>query len=447
MVNSVHRERVLEEGLCQPGPRESRRRGTSGWEAQSAMMKSVDNQGFLHALCGLRPRITALRLKALLSAAGSPETAWNAEEATLQRAGWSDEAIAFFVHHRQQWDVSAEADRLLRSGITLVPLESKAYPVLLRELYDPPIGLYARGDLQSARSPTVAVVGSRKATPYGRTATNALVRPLAARGLTVVSGLAYGVDAEAHRATLAVHGHTIAVLGSGIDDASLYPRAHRGLAAEIVGEGGALVSEFPPGTGARAEFFPQRNRIIAGLSRAVIIVEAAAGSGALITARLALAENREVFAVPGPITSPLSEGTNRLLREGAAPALSADDILEALALEEMLAVGNGRSRTAERNQKEPTEQASLPSLVPPSGGAPLGHPYGSRSDPKGTPALGTPGGSSADQLLSTIGLEPQHIDAVLASSTLPPHEVTAALSLLELEGRVRDVGGKHYVRC
>lgn len=387
------------------------------------MMERVDNPAFLHALCALRPRMTALRLKALLSAAGSPETAWNAEEATLQRAGWSDEAIAFFVHHRQQWDVSAEADRLFRRGIALVALESELYPLLLRELYDPPIGLYVRGDLHSARSPTVAVVGSRKATPYGRTATNMLVRPLAARGLTIISGLAYGVDAEAHRATIAVHGRTIAVLGSGADDDSLYPRAHRGLAGDIVAAGGAVVSEFPPGTGARAEFFPQRNRIIAGLSKAVVIVEAAAGSGALITARLALAENREVFAVPGPITSPLSEGTNRLLREGAAPALSADDILEALALEEVLDIGNGVSRTEEKNQRSPGEQAPLPALAPTSSGSP------------------------ADQLLSTIGLEPQHIDAVLASSTLPPHEVTAALSLLELEGRVRDVGGKHYVRC
>lgn len=362
----------------------------------------MENAAHLHALCALRPRITALRLQALLSAAGSAEIAWNADAALLQRAGWSEEAIAFFVRHREQWDVSAEADRLLRSGIALVALESELYPPLLRELYDPPIGLYVRGDLQSARAPTTAVVGSRKATPYGRTATNVLVRPLAARGLTIVSGLAYGVDAEAHRATLAVHGHTIAVLGSGVDEHSLYPRSHRGLAEEIVGEGGAVVSEFPPGTGARAEFFPQRNRIIAGLSKAVIIVEAAAGSGALITARLALAENREVFAVPGPITSPLSEGCHLLLREGASPALSADDILEALAIEEVLNIADS---------------------PPPA--------------PAGTPA---------EQLLARLGSEPQSIDAVLSSSTLPPHEVAAAISMLELEGRIRDVGGKHYVR-
>lgn len=401
------------------------------------MIESVDNQGFLHALCGLRPRITALRLKALLSTAGSAEAAWNADKVLLTRAGWNDEAIAYFSDHHRKWDVGAEADRLLRSGITLVPLESETYPALLRELYDPPIALYLRGSLQSAQAPTVAVVGSRKATPYGRTATNTLVRPLAARGLIIVSGLAYGIDAEAHRATLAVRGRTIAVLGSGVDDNALYPRAHRGLAAEISSHGGAVVSEFPPGTSARAEFFPQRNRIIAGLSRAVVIVEAAAESGALITARLALAENREVLAVPGPITSPLSEGTNRLLREGAAPALSADDVFEALALEDVLAA----PRPEPRGSRQPPSAIPLPPAL--RGGLAGQEVSPGEQAPHPAPKPNT----SADQLLASLDLEPRHIDAVLASSTLPPHEVAAVLSLLELEGRVRDVGGKHYVRC
>lgn len=381
---------------------------------------------YLHGLCALRPRVTALRLGALLREAGTVEAAWNADRERLKRSGWSDEAVTFFLKHRAVWDIMAEAERLEKSGIALVPLEDKRTPAMLREIYDPPIALYVRGDLSNASTPTIACVGSRKATPYGRTVTGILVRPLAAKGLTIISGLAYGIDAEAHRAALAVHGRTIAVLGSGVADSSLYPRAHRGLAAEMIAGGGAIVSEYPPETEARAEFFPQRNRIIAGLSHAVVIVEAADGSGALITARLALAENRDVFAVPGPITSPLSYGTNLLLRDGATPALSADDMLEALALTTALDTPVGPERIQDHTlSANPEEMATA-----------------------NRPSSETQTSSSVplEQVLACLGAEPTHIDAVGAACTLPPHEIAASLSFLELEGRVRDVGGKQYVR-
>lgn len=385
------------------------------------------NTRYLHALCALRPRISALRLRALVEAAGSLEAAWNANDAQLVKAGWTDEARTFFVEHRSRWDVAGEAKRLADLGIALVPLvELNALNVgplaLLQHTYDPPLGLYVRGEMPT-EGMGVAVVGSRKATPYGRTVTQELVRPLAARGLAIMSGLAYGIDAEAHRAALAVNGRTIAVLGSGIDEPSLYPRAHRTLAREIIAAGGSVIGEFPPGTGARAEYFPQRNRIIAGLSRAVVIVEAAAASGALITARLALAENREVLAVPGPITSPSSAGTNRLLREGAAPACSAGDILEALALEEVLAL---------------PQREQAPREAPPLTEQGMGVPASPYSH------LPT---ASADRILRLLSAEPQGIDAVVTASTLPVHEVAAALSVLELSGHARDVGGKSYVRC
>jgi DNA processing protein len=200
-----------------------------------------------------------------------------------------------------------------------------------------------------------------------------------------------------------------------VDDASLYPRAHRALAAAIVAGGGAVMSEYPPGTGARAEYFPQRNRVIAGLSHAVVVVEAAATSGALITARSALAENREVLAVPGPVTSKLSEGTNRLLKEGAAPACGADDILEALALSDVLQLPRAPQATGETSS---SADAELPARRPPP-----------------------------DTVLRTLTQTPMDLDALIAATTRSPHEISAALSLLELDGRVRDVGAKNYVRC
>ncbi|TSC71547.1 MAG: DNA processing protein [Parcubacteria group bacterium Gr01-1014_38] len=373
----------------------------------------MSNASMVHGLSALRPRVSAVRLRTLVRFAGSVEAAWNAGDALLEAAGFTTEAREVFAAHRRTWEVDAEAHRLHEGGITLVSESSPDYPELLRHIYDPPLALYVRGAFPPEGT-RVAVVGSRNASPYGRSVTHALVRPLAARGCTIVSGLAYGIDAEAHHASLAVHGRTIAILGSSVDDASLYPRAHRALAAEIVAQGGAVVSEFPPGTGARPEHFPQRNRLLAGMSHAVVVIEASATSGALITARLALEENREVLAVPGPITSPLSAGTHRLIKEGAAPACSAEDVLEALALRDVLAL----PRAAEA---APAARA-------------LAHPEGAPTE-------------TADRILQILTLDPQPIDAVIAASTLPPHEASAALSLLELQGLARDVGGKQYVRC
>lgn len=408
-------------------------------------MDNPDALAWLHALCALRPRIATLKLRALLNTAGFAENAWRADAVLLRRAGWNDDAIAYFDERHRQWDVASEWARLSSTDVRLVPQAADEYPPLLHEIYDQPLGLYVRGAALPSNVP-VAFVGSRKATPYGRSATHALARPLAARGVTIVSGLAYGIDAEAHRAALAVHGRTVAVLGSGVDEASLYPRAHRDLAMEIVSLGGAVISEYPPGTAPRPEYFPQRNRVIAGLARAVVVVEAGGTSGALITARLALSENRDVLAVPGPITSPLSEGTNRLLREGAAPALSADDVLEALALEDVLDQGKQEPRSAEASPLDP-ELA-----VEGRGGQGVGsgeHVGGVITAQVPTPnsLLPTPSPTTAaDHLLALLSREPRTIDALVSVSTLPTHEVIAALSILELDGRVRDVGGKNYVR-
>jgi DNA processing protein len=227
----------------------------------------------------------------------------------------------------------ARPEDLVRHGIVAVPIDDPRYPPLLRHIPDPPRILYVRGDAAAlAEDRTVAVVGARKMTPYGAIAAATLSAGLARRGLTVVSGLALGIDAAAHRAALDAEGTTVAVLAGGTDRASVGPRANAGLADRIASSGGAIVSEHPPGAVSYSGNFPLRNRIIAGMSRGVIVVEAASRSGSLITARLAATYGRDVLAVPGPITAPASAGTNELLFTGAAPALDPDRIAEFLGI-------------------------------------------------------------------------------------------------------------------
>ncbi|MFP5245111.1 MAG: DNA-processing protein DprA, partial [Thermoanaerobaculia bacterium] len=205
-----------------------------------------------------------------------------------------------------------------------------AYPPLLAEIFDPPLALHFRGDLSLLTKPAIAIVGSRRASPYALNVAEQLARQLASTGMVIVSGLARGIDAAAHQATLATGGKTIAVLGTGID--VVYPRAHGRLFQRIASEG-LLVSEFPPGTPPKPEHFPIRNRIISGLSRGTLIVEATRRSGSLITARMAAEQNREVFAVPGSIFSAGSEGTHRLIQYGAKLVHDANDVLEELHLD------------------------------------------------------------------------------------------------------------------
>lgn len=207
-------------------------------------------------------------------------------------------------------------------------LSGEALPERLRVIPDPPRRLYARGAVEALAAPSVAIVGSRRATRAGRQFAEALAGDLAAAGLVVVSGLAYGIDAAAHRGALVGGGRTVAVLGSGLGH--VYPRQHAALAAEIVDGGGALVSEYPDDRAPRKHQFPERNRLISGLSLGVVIVEATTKSGSLITARMAAEQGREVMAVPGPVTSPLSGGCHRLLKSGAALIESADDVLYAV---------------------------------------------------------------------------------------------------------------------
>jgi DNA processing protein len=257
-------------------------------------------------------------------------------------------ANARFAAFLRRFDETAERARLAAAGLRFVGRSEPGFPPLLRAIHDPPPGIFVRGtaQLDLLGRPAVAVVGARACSAYGRHCARMLARELAAAGLVVVSGLARGVDGEAHRGALEGVGTTIAVLGCGIDRD--YPAAHAELAARIVASGGLVVAEYAPGVEPAPWRFPARNRIIAGLSHATVVVEARERSGALITADFALEEGREVFVVPGEITSALSAGSNALLRLGATPLLAAADVLSALGVEPPEASGADVSADAAR---------------------------------------------------------------------------------------------------
>src|SRR5437588_2776537 len=261
---------------------------------------------------GVGPRAAAKLLERL----GSAEGVFGAWRSELERLRLRPEAVESIALRDRHEEAARERVREIEGADVLV-LDDGSYPQLLREIPDPPITLYVRGRWQeSLEAPCVGVVGSRRCSTYGQNVAVMLARELASRGVTIISGLARGSDAAAHRGALEAGGRTVAVLGTGIDE--VYPRDHRKLAAEILERGGALVTQFPLGTPPVAENFPYRNRIISGLSLGVVGVEAAENSGSLITARLALEQGREVYAVPGNITSRNSFGTNYLIKAAGA---------------------------------------------------------------------------------------------------------------------------------
>ena len=340
------------------------------------------------------------RFKRLLEVFGQPEAAWRASTRELALAGLDRRAIEALGKLRAKLDPAAEWARLERLGVRVITLDDAAYPDHLREIADPPPVLYVKGELLSADRWAVAVVGTRRVTADGRQVVERLVPEMARAGVTIVSGLARGTDALAHRVALEAGGRTLAVLGSGLD--RIYPTEHAGLAREIVGRG-ALLSEFPLGTPPDALNFPRRNRIISGLAMGTLVVEAGETSGALITADFALEQGRDVFAVPGSILSPASEGPNRLIKEGAKPVTCAQDILEELNLTAVA-------------QHEAVREA-------------------------------LPENETEATLLRLLSSEPLHVDELGRSSALPVAQVSSALTMMELKGLVRQVGGMNYVRC
>jgi DNA processing protein len=277
-----------------------------------------------------------------------------------------------------------------------------AYPKILRVLSDAPRMLYVRGELAPLLElHLVAIVGTRRCTPYGKRAAAFITRDLVRAGVCIVSGMAFGIDAIAHQTALEENGKTIAVLGTGVDDNSLYPRAHVGLAKKILAQGGVVMSEYPPGTPGYKDHFPARNRIVAGLCRMTVVVEAPFKSGARITARLALDYNREVGAVPGPLFAKQSEGTNDLIAQGALCVRSADDILQALNIEK-------KNRFVAEQSFASTEERTIAQLL-----------------------------DKAE--------EPLSLDKIIEQSTLNPSQALSVISMLQLQGRIQDAGGGKYI--
>jgi DNA processing protein len=342
--------------------------------------------------------IGAVRLRTLLDTFGDAQQAWTASPQALRQAGLSDKLVENLARLRADVSLEQVWEDIQAKEINILTWEDEGYPTRLRDVDNAPPVLYLRGTITPDDDWAVAIVGTRRATSYGRQVAERIARELARNGVTVVSGMARGIDGVAHRAALDTGGRTLAVLGSGVD--RIYPPEHRRLAKDIVSQG-ALVSDYPPGTPPEGRNFPPRNRIIAGLSLATVVVEAGKRSGALITSDFALEQGREVFAVPGSVMAPQSRGPNRLIQQGAHPLLDPKEILETLELSLL------------------TEQRQARTVLP--------------SNP------------SEAQIFDVLGYESLHVDEIQVQTGMPIEEVTATLAMMELKGMVRKVGAMRYM--
>jgi DNA processing protein len=357
----------------------------------------TDNLGYWVGFSKV-PGIGPARLRALLDYFGDVALAWQANPGELRAIGLDKRSVENLVRLRGQLDLEAEVEKLNKLNITVFTWDSPGYPPLLREISDAPPALYVRGSLLPQDEWAVAVVGTRQATAYGKECTQLLVNGLAKNGITIVSGLAYGIDTEAHRAALNAEGRTIAVLGCGVD--IIYPTENKNLGQAII-EHGALVSEYPLGTNPESGNFPRRNRIISGLSLGVLFVEGTTQSGARITADFALEQGREVFAVPGSILRQSGSGPNYLIQNGAKLVTQVNDILEEL------------------NLTMVSQHVEARAIIPDN--------------------------ELEAQLLKQLSTDPVHVDDLGQATGLNAAEIASALTLMELKGMVRQVGGMNYV--
>ena len=312
----------------------------------------MDENTYMMWLSSLSASVGATRLNHLLNVFGTAKEVYGAsEEALTEDGGLSGSGLASFLRSRK----SSYIDELKRNcdglNISFIPRETEEFPTLLRDIPRAPIGLFCLGKLPPDNSPKVAIIGSRRCSEYGKIASRLVTKPLSERGMVIVSGMATGIDSMAHKAALQAGGKTVAVLGTGVD--ICYPAENRRLRQEIISNG-CLVSEYPPGTEARRHYFPDRNRIVSGISLGVVVVEAAKKSGTLGTVNHAAEQGREVFAVLGNITSKLSEGTNALIKDGVHPVQDYTDVLHALGL--MPPVGESLNVEKQCTPLEPHEK-------------------------------------------------------------------------------------------
>lgn len=357
------------------------------------------NDYFYWVALSMIPDIGPVTIRRLISQFGRPDLVFSADEEELKIVDGVGEKRARSIKDFSKWDeIGKMLDKLDKEKVRVILYDDREYPSLLREIEDAPVILYVKGDIKDEDRFSVSIVGSRKTTPYGRSVAEKIAGELAESGFTIVSGMARGIDTIAHSSSLRAGGRTIAVMGSGID--SIYPPENKGLFEKITCSG-YVVTEFPPGTPPNRENFPKRNRLISGLSLGVVVVEAMDGSGALITARAALEQNREVFAVPGNISSPNSKGTNELIKKGAKLVQKSDDIIEELA-----PLLKGFIRQKKKNNVELTEEEK--------------------------------------EICNKLTSEPRHIDEIARGSDLPIQKVLSILLGLELKGVVSQSDGKRF---
>ncbi len=354
---------------------------------------------YLHGL-NLFPAFGPKRLGLLGNYFQNYADAFAAPTAELMAAGLDAELAQKFVLFRQTINLKVENEKLQNLGIHLVSIQDHTYPQLLLECSLPPSILYVRGTIPNPEWAIVSVVGTRKITTYGMSVTPRILGPLVDAGIVIASGLAYGVDALAHKQAVEKNKPTIAILGGGIDDKTIYPKHHVLLAHEIMATGGCLISEYPPGTPPFKQHFVARDRIISGISIGTLIIECSLKSGSLITAQYALEQNRRLYAVPGPIYAEESRGPNNLIKMGASLATEAADILNDLNISPKL------EATLPAQDYTPTEQI----------------------------------------VLAILTSEPMTVDAIIQNSNADASAITTTLTFLEMKGTIKNVGGQQYIR-
>ncbi len=375
----------------------------------------MNQETFACLALSLIPGLGRKKIRWLIEAFGTVGRVLEAPRESLRKCGLERPAVASILAGDALREAEAEAVRAGKAGVEVISAYDERFPPLLEEIQDQPITLYCLGDVTSLAGPNVAVVGSRKCSIYGRQISRTFSRELARSGLTIVSGLARGIDSAAHLGAVEVNGRTIGVLGCGVD--VVYPRENRKLFSRVR-ESGCLISEFPMGAYPAPRNFPVRNRLISGLSYGTVIGEATEFSGSLITARLSLDQNREVWAIPGNITSPGSYGPNSLIQQGARPALSPQDVLDDLPPQVLMGL------------KEPAQPDQLMH----------------ESDP-GNRSLPLQLDDSEKQILKLLALDRAlHIDWIVDQIEMKPERLTAILLDLELKGLIRQLPGKRFAR-
>jgi len=346
---------------------------------------------------------SAARVWSLVSNLGSFKDAWYVKDSELANVlRLKSPAANRLIERRANIDIEREYDQLVSKGIEFVCYHDDKYPQSLRTIFDPPPGIFVRGELRET-APGAALVGSRKSTAYGRKVAGQLGYDLARAGVTVVSGMARGVDTAAHEGAVRAGGYTVAVLGCGVD--VVYPPENKIIMQQII-ESGAVISEFPPQSAPEAWHFPVRNRVISGLSRCVVVVEAAERSGALITADVALEQSRDVLAVPGNISSRMSKGSNGLIKQGAKLVESAADILEEMGLYTLFPVEDDTPDTMAGIKLSPDE----------------------------------------NKIFNILCSEPMHLDEIIKRSGSNPGEVLSLLMYLEIKGVIKQLPGKMFMQ-